>query len=100
MPDEAALDALVLRLLHLKASKIFVWLVILVWFNTNMPTVPEPYKFVEFFAGDGSCWKSCKHAQVAVASLDLRDGAALPRRQRQNPFDMTTGSGFAQLGCS
>lgn len=99
VPDEAALDALVLRMLHLKAPKVFVWLVVLVWFNTNMPLVPRPFQFVEFFAGDGNVANSCRYAMITTAMLDLRKGDALPRKRKRNPFDMTTDSGFVILRC-
>lgn len=98
VPNEAALDALVLRMLHLKAPKVFVWLVILVWFNANMPLVPRPFQFVEFFAGDGNVGKSCRHAMITTAMLDLRKGESLPRKRKSNPFDLTTDSGLVNLG--
>ena len=104
VPDEAALDALVWKLFALGAPKLFVWLVVLVFFNTSTPLPAVPFEMLEFFAGDAAITKSGHFACLATAALDLRYGARAnmaghPRGRtlKQNPFDMATDVGFAFL---
>ena len=50
VPDEQALDRLVLRLTALKAPKLFIWFVVLVYFQEEMwPQAPMPFEAVDFF---------------------------------------------------
>ena len=74
-----------------------MWLVVLVWHQSNMPKVEEPFQLCEFFSGDARVSKSCKEAMISTASLDIKQGENLSAF-RQNPFDMTLPSGFAILG--
>lgn len=105
VPDEAALDKLVFKLFRLGAPKLFVWLVVLVYFNTSTPKPPAPFELLEIFAGDAAISKSAHYARWATGSLDLRYGsranmAGHPRgrKLKENPFDMATDVGFSFLG--
>ena len=72
VPDEQALDRLVLRLTALKAPKLFIWFVVLVYFQEEMwPQAPMPFEAVEFFCGDSAVTKSCRRAYIVTAGLDL-----------------------------
>jgi len=105
VPDEAALDILVWKLFALGAPKLFVWLVVLVFFNTSTPQPAKPFELLEFFAGDAAISRSGHFAGLATGSLDLRYGsradmAGHPRGRtlKENPFDLATNAGFTFLG--
>ena len=74
-----------------------MWIVVLVWHQSNMPKVEEPFQLCEFFSGDAHVSKSCQTAMISTAALDIKHGDKLSG-YRQNPFDMTLPSGFAILG--
>ena len=103
VPDEAALDRLTLRLLTMGAPKIFVWPVVLTYFQENMwPAAPLPFEMIEVFAGDAAVSKSCRLAWISTAALDVRYSADMrhsrKRRRKQDPFDLASAAGFALLG--
>lgn len=105
VPNEKSLDQLVIALLGLGAPKLFVWTVILVWFQQDaFPQVDGAFDLVEFFAGDASISKSAAYASLRSVRLDLNYGAELAgahprgRELKENPFDVTSDAGFAYLG--
>ena len=99
-------------------------LVVMVFFNTNMPTVPQArvksqksskeiyqlladlplgyswqaFQVCEFFAGDGMVSRSAKYGMVACAQLDIEYGIQRTRVHKQNSFDLLQPSGLAFLG--
>lgn len=75
-----------------------MWLVVLVYFHTNMPAVPEPFRMVEFFSGIGNVGKSCRYGYYATAQVDIAMGdAGATRPSKENAFDLTKPSGLACL---
>lgn len=52
----------------------------------------EAYTFVELFCGEGWVSRVMRTSGCCTASLDIRLGIA--RDGKQNPFDLTTDSGF------
>ena len=103
VPDEAALDRLTLRLFSMGAPKIFVWLVVLTYFQEDMwPAAPLAFEMIEMFAGDAAISKSCRLAWISTAALDVRYSAGMrrsrKRHRKQDPFDLTSAAGFALLG--
>ena len=103
VPDEVALDRLVIRMLRLGCPKVFVWLVVLVWFTDNLPTQDRPFRLVEFFSGDQAISRTADRCMIATASLDIRLGEqsgvkhSRGRTRKENPMDMASDSGFAFL---
>ena len=76
----------------------FVWLVVLVFFQGGMPEPPKNgFQVIEFFCGDGAIGKSCQNGRITTAMLDIKYGAGMVDR-KENPFDITTSAGFAFLG--
>ena len=99
VPDEQALDRLVLRLTALKAPKLFIWFVVLVYFQEEMwPQAPMPFEAVDFFCGDSAVTKSCRRAYIVTAGLDIENAENRRPYRKQNPFDLSTAAGFAPLG--
>jgi hypothetical protein len=99
VPDEQALDRLVLRLTALKAPKLFIWFVVLVYFQEEMwPQAPMPFEAVEFFCGDSAVTKRCRRAYIVTAGLDIENAENRRPYRKQNPFDLSTAAGFAPLG--
>lgn len=103
VPNEAALDRLVVRLFRLGCPKVFVWLVVLTWFTQNLPAPDRPFRLVEFFSGDQAISRTGAHCMIATATLDIRLGQqsavrhSRGRGKKENPMDMATDSGFAFL---
>ena len=79
-------------------SQAFIFLVVLVFFNSRMPAVKKPFEVVEFFSGTGNMGKSCRFGCMMTAQLDIEMGKSTPNGQ-WNAFDMTTPPGMALLSC-
>ena len=104
VPDENALDLLVARLLYLQCPKVprfrglvcldsqaFVFVVIMVWGQQNLPRPPTPFRVIEFFAGDGNVGKSTRKASMSTCQLDVRYGV---KGKTAKAFDMLQPEGF------
>ncbi|CAK8988995.1 unnamed protein product [Durusdinium trenchii] len=102
VPTEADLDMVVLRLLSVNCPKArlpaFVFIVILTFFNSNMPMVTTPFRVVELFAGDGKLGKTAHYAHMSTAQLDICMGRNSWRRTRK-AFDLLTPEGIASTDC-
>ena len=71
---------------------------VLTWFHSDgLAHVPEPFRVIEFFAGDGNVGRSCQFAFIATAMLDIRMGNKGFKKRKSNAFDLTTPSGLAFL---
>ena len=77
VPDEVALDRLVIRMLRLGCPKVFVWLVVLVWFTDNLPTQDRPFRLVEFFSGDQAISRTADPLHDSYCKLGYTSGGAI-----------------------
>ena len=51
--------------------------------------------FLEFFAGEGNCWRLVRADSAAAIGLDLTyDNKPWPKDEHRSPFDILSPSGF------
>lgn len=79
----------------------FLWLVVMTYFHSGMPDVPEPFRCVELFAGTGNVGRSTRYGMVATAQLDKEyDNQQKEKAVRKmSAFDLTSAAGLPSLEC-